>query len=106
MKLKCIVSGKEVNVSPKTFTDRAQKYGVSEDALKVGYVSRESKRLLREGKTVDEIRAASGVDVSTLAAVPQDVLDKVLAKKKVKKEAAPTAEAPVVPEVPAAEAVA
>ncbi len=80
MKLKCIISGKEVNVSPKVFQDRATKYGVDADSLKVGYVSRESKRLLREGKSVDDIRLASGI--AGLNAVDQSILDKITSKKK------------------------
>jgi hypothetical protein len=79
MKLKCVISGKEVNVSPKVFQDRATKYGVDPEKLKVGYISRESKRLLREGKSVDEIRLASGIQ--GLNPVDQSILDTVLNKK-------------------------
>ena len=43
------------------------------------YISRESKRLLREGKSVDDIRALSGV--TGLAEVPADLVAKVLEKK-------------------------
>lgn len=89
MKLKCIISGKEVNVSPKVFQNRATKYGVDAESLKVGYVSRESKRLLREGKSVDEIRLASGT--SGLNAVDQAIIDKITSKKVTKKAAAATA---------------
>lgn len=80
MKLTCIVSGKAVNVSPKVFADRATKYGVDAEALKVGYVSRESKRLVREGKSVEEIRAISGV--SGLNPVDQSILDSLTASRK------------------------
>lgn len=83
MKLKDIVSGKEVNVSPKVFQSRAVKYGVDAEVLKNSYVSRESKSLLRSGKTVDEIRQASGV--TGLPAVDQAVIDKITAKKVYKK---------------------
>lgn len=86
MKLKCVISGKEVNVSPKVFSDRATKYGVQADSLKSAYVSRESKRLLREGKTVDEIRATSGI--AGLNPVDQAILDSVLVKKTPAKVAA------------------
>jgi hypothetical protein len=79
MKLKCVISGKEVNVSPKVFQDRATKYGVDPEKLKSSYVSRESKRLLREGKSVDEIRLTSGVQ--GLNPVDQAILDSVLSKK-------------------------
>jgi len=78
MKLKCVISGKEVNVSPKVFADRATKYGVEAESLKTTYVSRESKRLIREGKTVDEIRLASGV--SGLNPVDQSIIDGLIKK--------------------------
>lgn len=97
MKLKCIVSGKEVNVSPKVFQDRATKYGVDAENLKTGYVSRESKRLLREGNTVDSIRQTSGI--TGLEPVSQSILDEILAKKVAKKKV--VVEAPSVVETPA-----
>lgn len=99
MKLKCIISGKEVNVSPKVFQDRATKYKVDPETLKVGYVSRESKRLIREGKSVDEIRLASGI--AGLNPVDQSIIDALLPVKKVTKvtEATPVA---TTTEVPAA----
>ena len=43
------------------------------------YISRESKRLLREGKSVEDIRALSGV--TGLAEVPADLVGKILEKK-------------------------
>jgi hypothetical protein len=85
MKLKCIISGKEVSVPAKMFKQRAVSYGVSEDQLKTSYVSRESKRLLREGKTVVDIRTLSGI--SGLPDVSQDVIDIVKVKTKRKKTA-------------------
>jgi len=84
MKLKCIISGKEVNVSPKVFADRATKYGADPEVLKTSYVSRESKRLLRSGKSVEDIRIESGM--IDLPPVDQTVIDSVLntANKKTK----------------------
>jgi len=79
MKIQCIVSGKKVNISPKVFQARADKAGVTTEVLATSYISRESKRLLREGKGVDEIRALSGV--TGLTEVPADLVAKVLEKK-------------------------
>lgn len=45
----------------------------------VVHISRESKRLLREGKSVEDIRALSGV--TGLAEVPADLVGKILEKK-------------------------
>lgn len=80
MKLKCIISGKEVSVPAKMFKQRAVSYGVSEDQLKGNYVSRESRRFLREGKTVVDIRTLSGA--SDLPDVSQDVIDSIKVKTK------------------------
>lgn len=85
MKLKCIVSGKEVNVSPKVFADRATKYKVDAEVLKGSYISRESKRLLREGQTVDQIRTATGI--TGLPSIDAGILEKITAKKISKKAA-------------------
>ena len=79
MKIQCIVSGKNVNVSPRVFQSRADKAGITTEVLATSYVSRESKRLLREGKSVEDIRALSGV--TGLAEVPADLVGKILEKK-------------------------
>lgn len=54
-KMQCVVSGKVVSVRPDIYNQRVEKFG-SEEVMLKSYISSESKRLLREGKSVDEIR--------------------------------------------------
>jgi hypothetical protein len=64
-KIRDVVTGQVLSVRPEIFKKRAEKCG-GEDALLRSYVGRDTKRLLREGKSVDQIRKELGVDASEL----------------------------------------
>lgn len=55
-RIMCVITGQYKSVRPDVLKQRIQKAG-SLEALKVSYFSSEARRLLREGKTVAEIRA-------------------------------------------------
>lgn len=60
-KLACLVTGKTRNSNIKYLEAKAIRLGVSVDVLTKSYVSREAVKLLRQGKSFDEIRSLVGV---------------------------------------------
>lgn len=82
-RVRCAVSGQETGCRPDIFDKRVEKYG-SVEAMNAQYVSSASKRLLREGKTVEEIR--EGLSDSVLATLPtpaelETIVSAIVAKK-------------------------
>ncbi len=59
-KITCVLTGIVVRVAPQTFDERAQRYG-GVDNLLSNYICAEGRKLLRDGKTVDEIRTQYNV---------------------------------------------
>lgn len=103
-KIRCVISGLVLSVRPDVYEQRIKKFG-SEDALQAGYVSNASKKMLRGGMTVTEIRTKAGtVNVKSLPTVEslKDVIARVTAKK-ASKAKAPKAKAEKV-EAPAVDA--
>ena len=86
----CIVTGATKMVRPEVLEKRIQAYGGDAAKQAANYVCTESKQLLREGKSVEQIRSeyvASHPDaVVPVAAVPVDVLEKLLKVKPTKSE--------------------
>lgn len=69
-KIRCAVSGIVTGCRPDVFDKRVEKYG-SAEAMANAYVCSEAKRALRQGKSIDEIRAdskARGINVDGLPA--------------------------------------
>lgn len=75
----CVVSGAKKGVRPEVYAKRVEKAG-GEDNLVRTYVCRESKRMLRSGQTVEQIRATLR-GTKDLLPVPQEVIDEILSKK-------------------------
>lgn len=63
--IRCAVTGISKAVRPEIYNQRIEKYG-GEDEMLQKYISRDSKRLLRDGKTVDQIRKDLNVDAAAL----------------------------------------
>jgi len=86
---KCIVTGATKMVRPEVLDKRVARYG-SVAALEASYVCTESKQALREGKSVDQIRAeykAAHADaVIPTVDVPQAVIDEIMKKVAKKSE--------------------
>lgn len=66
-KLTCVLTGIVVRVAPQTFDERAARYGGVESLL-ANYVCAEGRKLLREGKTPEEIRGQ--YNISTEVPLP------------------------------------
>jgi len=65
-KVRCIVTGELLTKTPAALEKQAKKYGfASTDALIEQYLGREARGLLKEGKTVEEIRKATGCPIIT-----------------------------------------
>jgi len=101
-KIRCVISGLVLSVRPDVYSQRIAKFG-SEEKLQAGYVSNASKKMLRGGMTVTEIRTKAGtVNVKSLPTVDslKDVIARVTTKKVSKAPKAPKAakvvEAPAV----------
>jgi len=75
----CIVTMERLGCRPEIYQKRIEKAG-SEEELHRTYVGRRAKQLLREGKTVAEIRKSLNVS-GDCPEVPQDVLDSITSKK-------------------------
>ena len=96
-KIRCVVSGETYGVQPKVFDERAVKAGSPEELLRT-YVGRDAKRLLRDGLSVDQIRAKFGAneaDLPTadeLATIVAKITCKGNQKAKTVSTAAPTKE--------------
>jgi len=61
-RIKCRITGKWHFISDNRIKVGLMKYG-SWDTLSTNYISREAARLLREGKTEDEIRTLSALNL-------------------------------------------
>ena len=59
-KLICTVTGISVRCAPKVFEQRAAKYGSTENLIN-NYISALGRKLLCQGKTVEELRAEYNV---------------------------------------------
>jgi len=101
-KIRCVISGLVLSVRPDVYAQRIAKFG-DETKLQSGYVSNASKKMLRGGMTVTEIRTKAGtVNVKSLPTVDslKDVIARVTTKKVSKAPKAPKAakvvEAPAV----------
>lgn len=62
-RITCTLTGKVVRVAPRTFDQRAAKFG-GVDLLIANYVSAEGRSLLREGLSVADIRSKYNVPES------------------------------------------
>jgi hypothetical protein len=63
---KCNVTGLDLVRTPKYLKDQTQKYGFdSVEALREQYIGRTARKLLKEGKTVDEIRSQYNCSINT-----------------------------------------
>jgi len=81
-KIRDVVTGQVLAVRPAVLEARIQKAG-SRDKLLNNYVGRDTKRMLREGMTVEQIRAKLGVDDTDLPAADElgDMVKAVTAVK-------------------------
>lgn len=73
-KITCTLTGITVRVAPKTFDERATKFG-SVDNLVANYVSAQGRRLLRQGQSPADIRLSFNVP-DTVPFPSQDTLTK------------------------------
>jgi len=64
-KIRDVVTGQVLAVRPAILAQRVQKAGSEEKLLKT-YMGRDTKRMLREGQTVAQIRKALGVNTADL----------------------------------------
>ena len=69
LKLTCMITGKSRNTNTAYLDKKAQNAG-SVEAFVENYVSRSAAKLLRQGKTVDQIRAELEVDPQSAEATP------------------------------------
>jgi len=90
-KIRDVVTGQVLAVRPAVLESRIQKAG-SKDKLLSTYIGRDTKRMLREGKTVEQIRADLKVDDSDLPSA-EDLADMVEAVVAVKNRPAVTKKA-------------
>ena len=63
-KLRCIVTGKDRLTNKAYLEEKAKQAGVTVDAYLKNYISREPLRLLREGKSLSDVRAALNVTIT------------------------------------------
>ena len=64
--IKCNVTGLDLIRTPKYLRDQIQKYGFdSVDSLREHYIGRTGRKLLKEGKTVEEIRNQFNCNIQT-----------------------------------------
>ena len=106
-KIRCVISGLTLSVRPDVYDQRIAKFG-SEEALLAGYVSNASKKMLREGLSVTEIRTKAGtVNVKSLPSVSEleDVIKRVTEKKAKKASGSKKAKASAKQDTPANEAI-
>lgn len=80
--IRCNITGQTVAVRPDIFDKRVEKFG-GVDQLLSRYVSRDAKRLLREGKSVSQIRSELNVTATDLPSEDDlaDVVTEIVAKK-------------------------
>jgi len=77
-----VVTGQVLAVRPAVLEDRISKVGSKEELLRT-YVGRDTKRMLRDGKTVNQIRKELKVDASDLPSELDlaDVVSEIIAVK-------------------------
>jgi len=64
--IKCNVTGLDLVRTPKYLREQIQKYGFdSVDSLREQYIGRVGRKLLKEGKTVEEIRNQFNCGIQT-----------------------------------------
>jgi len=64
--IKCNVTGLDLVRTPKYLREQIQKYGFdSVDSLREQYIGRTARKLLKEGKTVEEIRNQFNCSIQT-----------------------------------------
>jgi hypothetical protein len=64
--IKCNVTGLDLVRTPKYLKEQIQKYGFETvDDFKQQYIGREGRKLLKEGKTVEEIRNQYNCNINT-----------------------------------------
>jgi hypothetical protein len=64
--IKCNVTGLDLVRTPKYLKEQTEKYGFeSVDALRSQYIGRTARKLLKEGKSVDEIRNQYNCSIQT-----------------------------------------
>lgn len=77
-KLTCLVTGKTRNSNIKYIDAKAVRLGIDVDSIIKNYVSRDALKLLRQGKTVEQVRqelgTAEGFVPSALAIKVEDLL--------------------------------
>lgn len=77
-KLTCLVTGKTRNSNIKYLDAKAVRLGVDVDTIISSYVSRDALKLLRHGKTFEQVRqelgTVDGFTPSTLTTTLEDLL--------------------------------
>ena len=64
--IKCNVTGLDLVRTPKYLREQAEKYRFNSiDALREQYIGREARKLLKEGKSVEEIRNQYNCSINT-----------------------------------------
>ena len=65
--IKCNVTGLDLIRTPKYLKEQVQKYGFdSVDSLREQYIGRQGRKLLKSGKSVDDIRGEFKCDIKNL----------------------------------------
>lgn len=64
--IQCIITGKELIRTPHFLKQQCQKYGFeSEQDFRSVYIGREGRKLLKQGKSVEEIRSHFNCQLTT-----------------------------------------
>jgi len=77
-KLKCLVTGKTRNSNIKYLDAKAVRLGVTVDELIKSYVSRDALKLLRQGKSFEQVRQELGTEEGFVPSMPTDKLEDLL----------------------------
>lgn len=77
-KLTCLVTGKTRNSNIKYLDAKAVRLGVDVDSIIKSYVSRDALKLLRKGKSFDEIRQELGTQEGFVPSTPSITTEELL----------------------------
>lgn len=77
-KLTCLVTGKTRNSNIKYLDAKAVRLGVDVDTIIKSYVSRDALKLLRQGKSVEQVRQELGTAEGFVPSMPVDKIEDLL----------------------------
>ena len=77
-KLKCLVTGRTRTSNIKYLEAKALRLGVDLDVVINSYVSRDALKLLRQGKTIEQVREAIGTAEGFVPTTPSTKLEELL----------------------------